>query len=171
MLKIFNRKEMTEGVHLHVTCDGCSVSDFAGIRHKCLICLDYDLCHNCATLSVVTKQHQATHPMQQLHAIVRDSLGTEQPQIYTYSCPYCGQMNFTELMLGEHVIKSHPGDTSNVICPICASKPGGDPNFFSKDLLGHMKQMHKFEEISELKKERQPILQIKRQIKQNKLQL
>jgi len=140
--------------HLHVTCDGCAVGDFPGIRHKCLICHDYDLCHNCAILSVVTKQHQATHPMQQLHAIARDAFGVEQLQVFTYTCPYCGQMNFTELMLGEHLLKSHPGDTTNVICPICTCKPGGDANFFSKDLLAHMKQMHKFEEIKEQAKKR-----------------
>lgn len=34
-------------VHYGVTCDGCGTLGFAGIRHKCMTCPDYDLCATC----------------------------------------------------------------------------------------------------------------------------
>ncbi|CAF4449090.1 unnamed protein product [Rotaria sp. Silwood2] len=46
-----------------VTCDGCHVSDFVGLRFKCDSCPDYDLCLKCATTGVTTDDHKLTHPL------------------------------------------------------------------------------------------------------------
>jgi len=36
-----------EAVHFGVQCDGCGVNPIRGIRYKCAVCSDYDLCSQC----------------------------------------------------------------------------------------------------------------------------
>jgi ankyrin repeat protein len=36
-----------EVIHKDVTCDSCDVTPIIGLRHKCLVCRDYDLCNKC----------------------------------------------------------------------------------------------------------------------------
>ena len=34
-------------IHRNVVCDGCNVSPILGVRYKCVVCEDYDLCAQC----------------------------------------------------------------------------------------------------------------------------
>jgi len=44
-------------VHHGITCDGCEINPIVGIRYKCSVLPDYDLCEKCE----VTKGHP--HPL------------------------------------------------------------------------------------------------------------
>lgn len=46
-------------IHSNVTCDGCEKAPISGIRYKCGVCPNYDLCSNCEA----TGKHDASHPM------------------------------------------------------------------------------------------------------------
>ena len=43
----------------------------------------------------------------------------------------------------EHVASLHADVSQEVICPICASYPGGDPNHVTDDFLGHLNLEHR----------------------------
>ncbi|CAF1946493.1 unnamed protein product [Rotaria magnacalcarata] len=46
----------------NIKCSGCSV-EIVGVRFKCDICHNYNLCSKCMQRGVVSKNHQQTHPL------------------------------------------------------------------------------------------------------------
>ncbi len=71
-----------------------------------------------------------------------DSQGTEHGQSFT--CPLCGQLGYSEPELREHVTKQHAdGVPQEVICPVCATHPSGDPNHLTDDLPTHLTVEHR----------------------------
>ncbi len=38
-------------IHAHVTCDECGTSPIVGIRYKCVVCPDFDVCEKCQAKS------------------------------------------------------------------------------------------------------------------------
>jgi len=182
---ILKRKRMEEEqdllameAHVGVTCDGCSSVNFAGIRHKCQECFDYDLCHECVLTGVTSKQHQTTHSMQSimpprsadLDMFLADDyeldpwddinasrtsikrLSRRIPQLIIeegvrfqnlfYKCPYCEETGLNEQQLCIHVEDFHPTDTKPVVCPVCATAPGGDPLYISRNFQDHLEARH-----------------------------
>jgi hypothetical protein len=49
-------------VHHNVQCDGCSVEPIRGVRYKCLVCRNFDLCSACEAKN----QHPADHTLLKL---------------------------------------------------------------------------------------------------------
>ncbi|XP_008565285.1 PREDICTED: E3 ubiquitin-protein ligase KCMF1-like [Galeopterus variegatus] len=141
-----------EGVRVEtiqgVSCDACLKGNFRGRRYKCLICYDYDLCASCYESGATTTRHTTDHPMQCILTRVDfdlyyggEAFSVEQPQSFT--CPYCGKMGYTETSLQEHVTSEHAETSTEVICPICAALPGGDPNHVTDDFAAHLTLEHR----------------------------
>jgi hypothetical protein len=70
-----------------------------------------------------------------------ESVSSEQHQSYT--CPHCGRMGFTDLLLLEHVSMEHVDVSAEVVCPVCAAYPGGEPNHVVDDLSAHLMLEHR----------------------------
>ena len=45
------------------TCNGCNTKGFKGLRFKCDICPDYDLCQQCVEIGKTTQNHTVNHPV------------------------------------------------------------------------------------------------------------
>lgn len=61
-------------VHRNVSCDNCTPDQFVpikGLRYKCLVCKDYDLCEKCESSfndhEIVTEKHSFRHPTIKIH--------------------------------------------------------------------------------------------------------
>lgn len=135
--------------HEGVSCDSCLVGNFRGKRYKCLVCYDYDLCATCYEAGATNTRHTTAHPMQCI--LTRsdfdlyyggEAVSVEQPQAFT--CPLCGKMGFTEGTLQEHVSSTHLEPSPyELVCPICAALPGGDPNLVTDDFAAHLMLEHR----------------------------
>lgn len=50
---------VTKNIHIGVFCNGCMKNNIAGVRYKCLVCKDFDLCEDCEAKAVPV--HDSTH--------------------------------------------------------------------------------------------------------------
>ncbi|KAG8179493.1 hypothetical protein JTE90_027205 [Oedothorax gibbosus] len=140
--------------HEGVSCDSCLKGNFRGKRYKCLVCYDYDLCATCYEAGASTTRHHTDHPMQCI--LTRsdfdlyyggETASVEHPQSFT--CPFCGRMGLTETVLIEHVAAEHSESSAEIVCPVCASQPGGEPNHMTDDFSAHLSLDHRNREIQD----------------------
>ena len=62
------------------------------------------------------------------------------PKVETFVCT-AHQLSFSDQgLLIQHMYDHHFGDP-NVVCPICTVR-GGNPNFISSDIIGHLNVRH-----------------------------
>jgi hypothetical protein len=52
-----------QGRHVGITCDGCGAFEFKGLRFRCSVCPNYDLCDACSSHSVQSYRHKAYHEL------------------------------------------------------------------------------------------------------------
>lgn len=133
--------------HDGVSCDSCRKNNFRGLRYKCLICYDYDLCSTCYEAGLTSSRHTVNHPMQCIIArndyelfYGGEAVSPEQPQSLT--CPLCGNLGFTESGLLEHVTNEHAENdesSAGVVCPIC----GVETNQLTYDFATHLTMEHR----------------------------
>jgi len=55
-------EEMNSQVHEGVICDGCGMAPLAGVRFKCAVCPNFDLCEVCES----SGKHDVSHPMMKM---------------------------------------------------------------------------------------------------------
>ncbi|XP_077073868.1 E3 ubiquitin-protein ligase RNF114 [Siphateles boraxobius] len=72
------------------------------------------------------------------------SIVSSVPNRHTFTCPFCKQQNLDQDGLVEHCTSRHAHDPRQVVCPICASMPWGDPNYRSTDFFQHLRIRHAF---------------------------
>ncbi|XP_067239584.1 uncharacterized protein [Chanodichthys erythropterus] len=68
-----------------------------------------------------------------------------QPQsltVRTFVCPYCQDDGLDELDLRDHCNNHHANDFRHVVCPVCVAAPHGDPQYYSRDFIGHLNLRH-----------------------------
>lgn len=132
-----------------VSCDSCLVSNFRGRRYKCLICYDYDLCATCYEGGATSTRHSADHPMQCILTRADFDLyyggegGVSVDLPHSFTCPFCKRMGLSDQTLLEHVTAEHTDAALEVVCPVCATLPGGEPNMVTDDFAGHLTLEHR----------------------------
>ncbi|KAL1117258.1 hypothetical protein AAG570_004584 [Ranatra chinensis] len=134
-------------LHEGVSCDCCLQSNFKDRRYKCLVCYDYDLCATCYDAGGTTGRHTLSHPVQCILTTADyelyyggEAVDRDRPQ--SVSCPYCGMSGLTVATLEEHAAAEHSGAGFEVMCPLCAASPLGDPNRAADDLVAHLGAEH-----------------------------
>jgi hypothetical protein len=63
-------------IHHNIICDGCNVTPIQGVRYKCSVCPDYDLCATC--------EAKGQHPVN--HALIKMKVAA-QTQTQAQGCP------------------------------------------------------------------------------------
>lgn len=77
-------EEKGEQVHPNIICDMCNMNPIRGIRYKCTVCPDYDLCSTCEA----SGRHAADHPL------IKIAKGKRVPEAEVHSgvaCDGCRQ--------------------------------------------------------------------------------
>ncbi|KAH9933571.1 uncharacterized protein BXZ73DRAFT_46350, partial [Epithele typhae] len=61
MTRLVVNRARTSIEHHDVTCMGCAQTPLLGVRYRCMVCLDYDLCSQCHSDPVFRDNHPLDH--------------------------------------------------------------------------------------------------------------
>jgi hypothetical protein len=68
-------------IHIGVSCDLCQSSPIRGVRYKCEVCRDYDLCSNCyTTFNIELNDHKPDHQMRRIERSHRSGYSSQAEQ-------------------------------------------------------------------------------------------
>ncbi|NXM11016.1 RN114 ligase, partial [Ploceus nigricollis] len=112
------------------TCNGCNKKMYLSkMRSHAASCSKYQ-----------------SYIMEGVKAVTKEPLHSTRsfPNRFTFPCPYCSEKNFDQEGLVEHCKALHSMDAKQVVCPICASMPWGDPNYRSANFMEHLQRRHRF---------------------------
>ncbi|XP_051511772.1 uncharacterized protein LOC127416441 [Myxocyprinus asiaticus] len=62
--------------------------------------------------------------------------------VRTFVCPYCQEDGLDELDLRDHCNAQHANYSKRVVCPVCVAMPHGDPQYYSRNFIGHLNLRH-----------------------------
>jgi hypothetical protein len=91
----FEVARIAEQVHTGITCDQCGMSPIRGIRYRCSVCADYDLCGNCVQNPIESGRHESTHyflriPRTDFRVQATPSVMNRLAYVHTgYTCDVC----------------------------------------------------------------------------------
>ena len=123
-------------MHYGVVCEGCGVTPMRGIRHKCVVCDDFNLCEVCNTrrslfhsedhnfiainntTSFVPTNERAS-PSRQGEGREDDALRAQRQPVNNYVCLDCNEAFYLSPMLLEG---DDDDDDENRACPCCNSR-------------------------------------------------
>ncbi|KAE8598658.1 hypothetical protein XENTR_v10016895 [Xenopus tropicalis] len=61
-----------------------------------------------------------------------------------YKCPLCSEQNLSQRSLLEHCNNVHYYQEVEMVCPICATLPWGDPIQTTGNIIAHLNARHRF---------------------------
>ncbi|XP_051501604.1 uncharacterized protein LOC127410397 [Myxocyprinus asiaticus] len=73
---------------------------------------------------------------------VRQQQQSQDDTVRTFACPYCQENGLDELDLRDHCNAQHANDSKRVVCPVCVVMPHGDPQYYSRNFIGHLNLRH-----------------------------
>ncbi|KAA0708775.1 hypothetical protein E1301_Tti019799 [Triplophysa tibetana] len=91
-----------------------------------------------ATANVVPAPPASPAPLYQTPDDEFDDCST----LRTLVCPYCQMGGLDAKELRDHCNAQHAYDSTRVVCPVCVVLPHGDPQYYSRNFIGHLNLRH-----------------------------
>ncbi|KAI0982963.1 hypothetical protein GJ496_000034 [Pomphorhynchus laevis] len=126
--------------HIGITCDGCSTSQFNGLRYKCLRCYDKDFCASCVSRGINIAEHTDTHALQvipclylhryfypwyvQNNRIIVDQHKVETSRLHDANEIISLQKRISVPTDSESNVSSIPVQLYSLSCPYCSPNSG-----------------------------------------------